>query len=87
VGEAGEQPAEAYVNVATLKDIATTWPAMDRKSAEQMVQKYGPPNQAISSRLIWYHNGPWKRTIVYRDEILPNFPQPHSDTLEQVIDY
>jgi len=87
VGEAGEQPTEAYVDMTILKTITSAWPAMAKKSAEQMVQKYGPPNEAIPSRLIWYNNGSWKRTIVYRDEIPHNFPQPHSDTLEQVIDY
>ncbi|KAA6435936.1 hypothetical protein FOE74_07635 [Rufibacter glacialis] len=73
--------------MGTVNAITQDWPAMSRKSAEQMTQKYGPPNEAIPSRLIWYNNGPWKRTIVYRDEIPHNFPQPHSDTLEQVIDY
>ncbi|ALJ01485.1 hypothetical protein DC20_15035 [Rufibacter tibetensis] len=71
----------------TVHALTKDWPAMSRKSMEQMVQKYGPPNEAIPSRLIWYNNGPWKRTIVFRDEIPHNFPQPHSDTLEQVIDY
>lgn len=37
--------------------------------------------------MIWYFNGPWKRTIVYRDEIPHDFPQPHSDVIEQVINY
>ena len=59
---------------------------MSQKSANQMIDKYGPPNEAIASRLIWYNNGPWKRTIVYRDEVLHNFPQLHSDVLEQFID-
>ena len=87
VGEAGEQPTAQYVDTPTLNAITNNWPAMSKKSVEQMVQKYGPPNEAIPSRLIWYNNGSWKRTIVYRDEIPHNFPQPHSDTLEQVIDY
>ncbi len=87
VGEAGEQPTPSYVDTNTIHAITKDWPAMSKKSTEQMVQKYGPPNEAIPSRLIWYNNGAWKRTIVYRDEIPHNFPQPHSDTLEQVIDY
>lgn len=27
------------------------------------------------------------RTIVYRDEVPHNFPKPHTDLLEQFIDY
>lgn len=87
VGEAGEQPTPSHVDLDTVKTTTKDWPAMAVKNVEQMTQKYGPPNEAIPSRLIWYNNGPWKRTIVYRDEIPHNFPQPHSDTLEQVIDY
>jgi len=87
VGEAGEQPTPTYADMATVTALTQDWPAMAKKSTEQMIQKYGPPNEAIPSRLIWYNNGVWKRTIVYRDEIPHNFPQPHSDTLEQVIDY
>ena len=37
--------------------------------------------------MIWYHNGPWKRTIVYRDEVLHNFPAPHTDVIDGFIDY
>ncbi|MGI8564964.1 MAG: hypothetical protein ACR2LZ_00630, partial [Pyrinomonadaceae bacterium] len=62
-------------------------PPMSRKAAEQTLDKYGPPNEAIASRLIWYNNGPWKRTICYRDEVLHNFPAPHTDVIEQFIDY
>ncbi|MFD2922804.1 hypothetical protein [Halobacillus naozhouensis] len=53
----------------------------------EMIEKYGSPNEATMSRLIWYNNGPWKRTIVYRDTVPHNFPTPHPDFLEQVIDY
>ncbi len=37
--------------------------------------------------MIWYNNGPWKRTIVYRDEIPHDFPQPHTDVIENYINY
>ena len=60
---------------------------MPKKSAEQTIEKYGAPNEALESRLIWYNNGAWKRTIVYRDEVLHNFPAPHTDVIEQFIDY
>jgi hypothetical protein len=87
VGEAGEQPTPTYVDVNTVKAYLADWPAMSTKSANQTIEKYGPPNEAIPSRMIWYNNGPWKRTIVYRDEVPHNFPQPHSDVVENFIDY
>lgn len=37
--------------------------------------------------MIWFNNGPWKRTIIYRDEIPHNFPKPHTDVLEQFVNY
>lgn len=87
VGEAGEQPTPTYAGIEMVRQLIEEWPAMSKKSARQTIEKYGPPNEAIASRLIWYNNGPWKRTIVYRDEVPHNFPQPHTDVIENFIDY
>ena len=56
-------------------------------AAREMIAKYGPPTEMTASRLIWGATGPWKQTILYRDEVRHNFPKPHTDFLEQVIDY
>ena len=45
------------------------------------------PNEATPSYLTWYNNGPWKRTVAFRDEVPHDFPEPHTDVLEQFIDY
>ncbi|WP_426060074.1 hypothetical protein [Hymenobacter sp. B1770] len=87
VGEKGEQPTHTIVDSTTVKSYTESWPAMAKKSAEQTIEKYGLPNEALPSRLIWYNNAPWKRTICYRDEVPHNFPQPHSDVVENFIDY
>lgn len=86
-GEAGEQATDDEINTETIREITKTWPKLAKENVKQMMDKYGFPNEATGSRLIWYKTGFWKRTIVYRDEVPHNFPQPHSDTLEQVIDY
>ena len=52
-----------------------------------MMEQYGPPNEGTPVRLVWYGNGPWKRTEVTRDEIAHNFPAPHSDYITCWIDY
>jgi hypothetical protein len=52
-----------------------------------MVKKYGPPDEATESMLIWHNNDPWKKTIIYREEVPHKFPKPHTDLLEQVINY
>ncbi|GAA4364227.1 hypothetical protein GCM10023185_33560 [Hymenobacter saemangeumensis] len=86
-GEKGEHATHTMASTEMVKAYTESWPAMSKKSAEQTIAKYGLPNEALPSRLIWYNNLPWKRTIVYRDEIPHNFPQPHSDVIENFIDY
>lgn len=67
--------------------IIQDWPDTAKKAAQAMIEKYGAPAEATPSLLIWYQNGPWKRTIVYKEEIDHDFPMPHKDVLEQVINY
>lgn len=52
-----------------------------------MIEHYGVPNEATPTMLIWHNNGPWKRTVVTRDEGQHNFPTPHTDYIAQTIDY
>lgn len=86
-GASVEQPVRAVADRSAVHTIIAAWSPMPQKSANQTIDKYGLPNEAMPSQLIWYNNGPWKRTIVYRDEVLHNFPAPHTDVIEQVIDY
>jgi hypothetical protein len=67
----------------TLED----WPANPRQSATMLISKYGLPNEVTQTMLVWHQNGAWKRTILHRDEIQHDFPKPHTDYLEQFIDY
>ena len=69
------------------QSVIDEWPAVPKSVAQKMIERYGEPDEATPSRLIWFNNGPWKRTIVYRDEVPHNFPKPHTDVLEQFIDY
>jgi uncharacterized protein with HEPN domain len=82
-----EKITQTVEDMEKVQAIINNWNAMSQKSANLTIEQYGPPNEAIPSRLIWYSNGPWKRTIVYRDEIPHDFPQPHTDVIEQVINY
>lgn len=72
---------------ASVERLLNTWPVTPRQAAKVMVEKYGQPHEATPTMLVWHNNGPWKHTIVYREEIVHNFPRPHSDVIEQVIDY
>lgn len=71
-------------------EVETTiveWPSQPRKIAEDMIETYGPPDEASDDRLVWHGNGPWKRTEVTREGDPHEFPKPHTDHLEQVVDY
>lgn len=72
---------------AAVDAIIRDWPAAPKRVAEDAIQRYGLPNEATYSKLIWYNNGPWKRTEISRDEIPHNFPTPHTDYIMQFIDY
>ncbi|MBW3624333.1 MAG: hypothetical protein KY468_13075 [Armatimonadetes bacterium] len=85
--EGGEKPTPTLLDGQTVEALTADWPKMSKSAANEVIKKYGLPNEGMPSRLIWYNTGPWKRTIVNRDEIPHNFPQPHSDVLEQFIDY
>jgi hypothetical protein len=63
------------------------WPDKPKEVASQMFDRYGPPDEVTTERLIWHRNGPWKRTELSREEIPHRFPKPHTDLLEQFIDY
>ncbi|MBA3516852.1 MAG: hypothetical protein H0T75_04245 [Rhizobiales bacterium] len=69
------------------EQIIQDWPETATMAAKAMIEKYGAPAEATPSLLIWYKNGPWKRTVVYKEEIDHDFPMPHKDVLEQFIDY
>lgn len=70
-----------------IEEVIGGWPEKPRLVAHVMIDKYGQPDEITESRLIWKDNGPWKRTIVYREEVKHNWPMPHTDLLEQTLNY
>ncbi|MCA1659281.1 MAG: hypothetical protein LC642_01885 [Verrucomicrobiaceae bacterium] len=72
---------------ASVQAVIAGWPAKPREVAATMMGKYGPPSEVTPTTLVWHNNGPWKRTILFRDEIPHSFPAPHTDLLQQFIDY
>ena len=62
---------------AVIGEILKVWPNIAKTAALTMIQKYGPPDEACSGPLVWHNNGPWRRTVVYAEEVKHNFPTPH----------
>ncbi len=63
------------------------WPTVTLALATTLLEKYGSPDSNTVWAAVWYHNGPWKRTILYKEETQHNFPRPHKDVLEQTVSY
>ncbi len=80
-------PSASPIAMETVDQIVSAWPDVPREVAQTVMEAYGPPQEATPSRLIWFNNRPWKRTILYRDVVQHDFPMPHPDLLEQFIDY
>lgn len=86
-GDFEEKTVKTQVDKKQVEKIIGEWPDSSKKAVHHTMKKYGPPNEATQSRLVWYNSGPWKRTVIRWDEIPHNFPVPHVDTMEQFIDY
>jgi len=77
---------EADMDRQLVERIIRDWPMDSRNAARSMLEKYGAPDEAALSLLLWNNNGSWKRTIVYKDEVEHSFPRPHKDVIEQFVD-
>lgn len=82
-----EEGARFGVPLATVEVMIENWPTAPKEGARQMLEQYGPPNEATPTKLFWYRKGSWKRIQVTSDILTHNFPAPHSDFLTQWIDY
>lgn len=63
------------------------WPKASREAIDFMTDKYGPPAAVTADAAIWGGTGPWKRTIVFKNEVPHSFPKQHTDVMQQWIDY
>ena len=72
---------------ASIEELVLGWPETPSASAKTVTRKYGLPDEATESFLIWHQRAPWKRMVLWRDEVDHAFPMPHKDVLEQVIDF
>lgn len=63
------------------------WPDESREAAQLVIEKYGEPDEATPTQLTWHHPGPWKRIVATKACYRHDFPAPHIDAVESVIDY
>lgn len=85
VAQIGQQAG--VMSKEDVNKMIQNWPSESREAANKTIAKYGQPAEATQNMLTWNDNGPWKKTMVYKEAIDHNFPMKHKDVLEQVIDY
>jgi len=64
-----------------------TWPEQSREAAERVIEKYGEPDEATDTQLVWHGRGAWKRIVASKAFYRHDFPAPHYDSVQCVIDY
>jgi hypothetical protein len=64
-----------------------SWPEESREAAQLVIDQYGEPDEASETQLTWHRPGPWKRIVASKAFFQHDFPAPHQDSVESVIDY
>lgn len=67
--------------------IIQDWPEESREATQLVIDKYGDPQETTPTTLVWLNPGPWKRIVASKTFYQHNFPAPHIDCIESVIDY
>jgi hypothetical protein len=70
-----------------LDKVTETWPQSSKSAIQSLNGKYGLPSAVTDDMVVWNNTAPFKRTIVYKEEINHKFPMEHSDILLQTVDY
>lgn len=65
----------------------SSWSRASREAAAEMQRRYGDPDETTATMLVWHDHGPWKRTVISNTATPHDFPAPHDDVMEQVIDH
>lgn len=68
-------------------EIIANWPEESREAAQLVLGKYGEPHEASESYLVWHRVGAWKRIVASKAFWTHDFPAPHFDSVESVLDY
>jgi hypothetical protein len=73
--------------MAKSSEAILVWPEESREAARRVIEQYGESDEVTPTQLIWHRRGPWKRIVATRTFYRHNFPVPHFDSVESVIDY
>lgn len=71
----------------SASEIIEGWPEKAREAARLVLAAHGEPDEATPSRLVWREISDCKRVIASKAFFQHDFPTPHTDSVESVIDY
>lgn len=86
-GLAEERGGGTTLSLHEAEAIVADWPEAPRLAARPLFERYGPPHEGTPTKLFWYRVDPWARIELTADEVVHNFPTPHTDYLTQYVDY
>ena len=75
------------VDTRRSADVIAGWPDESREAAQLVIDQHGEPDEVTESQLVWHHAGPWKRIVASKAFWQHDFPAPHIDSVESVLDY
>jgi hypothetical protein len=70
-----------------LDRMTASWPESSQAAIISLNTQFGLPDAVTEDLVIWNNTPPFKRTIVYREEVKHKFPMEHSDIMMQTVDY
>lgn len=82
-----EDLAEIALSGETPESVILLWPAYSYRLARRMISRYGLPVDFTEERVVWRDNGPWKRTVVYRNPPADGLFRKTRGRLEQSVRY
>ena len=77
----------AATDQSAFDKAVATWPNRPKLGANQMLSKYGMPQEATAEKLVWHNQGPFKKITFSKAEHHHDFPKPHMDYIEHTIPY
>ncbi|MCE3233272.1 MAG: hypothetical protein K0R98_1529 [Rickettsiaceae bacterium] len=71
----------------SFEKMLADWPERPRFVAYETIKKYGMPQQYTNDKLVWKKPGAFKRIVICKEEIVHDFPKPHTDFIEHTVEY
>lgn len=73
--------------VSRASEVIGRWPKDSAGVAQTVIDRHGEPDEVTESRLIWRDRDRWKEIVAYREMWHHEFPFPHDDSVEGVVQY